>query len=129
MSNYGYSRIQPMNTKASYEEFDVVDFTISIPEGRSLLLGSVRLEGEVDVVANDTITLDQTTAVGSVQANNLDIKLDSDAGAHGFIEVCTTSMMGGVVESLGDYGRYVKMSSVAMTRSNGDNNNSSMFVN
>ena len=125
MSNYGYSRIQPMNTKATYEEFDVVDFTISIPEGRSLLLGSVRLEGEVDVVANDTITLDRTTAVGSVQANNLDIKLDSDAGAHGFIEVCTTSMMGGVVESLGDYGRYVKMSSVAMTRSNGDNNNSS----
>ena len=124
MSNYGYSRIQPMNTKSSYEEFDVVDFTISIPEGRSLLLGSVRLEGEVDVTSGNHL-LDSTEDVGGIAANALDIKIDSDAGAHGFIEVCSTSMNGGIVESLGDYGRYVKMSSVAMTRSNGDNNNSS----
>ena len=127
--NYGYSRIQPMNTKTSYEEFDVVDFSIQIPEGRSLLLGSVRLEGEVEVSATGGITLNQTTNVNTIPANTLDIKIDSDAGAHGFIEQVSTSFSGpsfsGLGESLGDYGRYVKMSSVAMTRSNGDNNNSS----
>lgn len=124
MSNYGYSRIQPMNTKSEYVEFDVVDFTISIPEGRALVLGSVRLEGEVNIEAGGHF-LNSTEAVGGIAANALDIKIDSDAGAHGFIEQVTTSMNNGVAESLGDYGRYVKMSSVAMTRSNGDNNNSS----
>jgi len=125
MMNYGYSRIQPMNQKASYQEFDVVDFSIQVSEGRSLLLGSVRLEGEIEVAATGGITLNQTTAVGGIAANALDVKFDSDAGAAGFIETVSTSMGQGMVESLGDYGRYVKMSSVAMTRSNGDNNNSS----
>ena len=60
MSNYQYHRILPANAKNSYEEFDVVDFDLSFPN-RAMVLGSVRLEGEVEVAADNTITLDKNT--------------------------------------------------------------------
>tara|TARA_Y100000361_G_scaffold136395_1_gene137016 strand:- start:502 stop:1662 length:1161 start_codon:yes stop_codon:yes gene_type:complete len=116
-NNYSYHRILPQNAKDFYQEFDVVDFELDFPE-RALLLGTVRLEGEVEVLVNDATTLNLTTqipALGNKEANKLDIRLDGRAGAHSFIENITTTVNGQVVESLGDYARYVKMSSVAMT--------------
>lgn len=116
MANYQYHRILPQNAKDSYTEFDVVDFQMSFPM-RSLLIGSVRLEGQVDVVADGNITLDKTTNIPAPQnkpANELDIRLNGEVGAHAFVETVTTRIGGQVVESLGDYARYVKMSAAAM---------------
>ena len=114
-SNYSYHRILPQNAKDSYKEFDVVDFEMDFPE-RSLLLGTVRLEGEVEITVDNTITLNQNvaTSIGG-NADTLDIKIDGRAGAHSFIENITTTVNGQVVESLGDYARYCKMSTVAMS--------------
>jgi len=130
MSNYQYHRILPANAKNSYQEFDVIDFDLSFPN-RAMVLGSVRLEGEVEVVADNTITLNATTATtiqdaagAAIAANALKVKLDGEVGAHAFIEVASTRVSGAVAESLGDYGRYVKMSAAAMTTVH-DNNNSS----
>ena len=114
-SNYSYHRILPQNAKDSYKEFDVVDFEMDFPE-RSLLLGTVRLEGELEVVVDSTITLNRATATTiGINADKLDVRYDGRAGAHGLIETCTTTINGQVVESLGDYGRYCKMSTIAMS--------------
>ena len=115
-SNYTYHRILPQNAKAGYTEFDVVDFQMSFP-ARSLLLGTVRLEGSVDVTV-DSLTLDNNANASK------NVVFDCDVGGHTFIENITTNIGGSVVESLGDYARYVKMSAVAMT-SIDDNSNSS----
>ena len=124
MSNYTYHRILPQNAKDNYQEFDVVDFQMSFPQ-RSLVAGSVRLEGEVEVLVDNTHTLNQNiaTTIG-INASLLDVKMDGDCGAHAFCESVSTSVGGQVVEHLGDYARYVKMSATAMTSPN-DNNNSS----
>ncbi len=114
-SNYTYHRILPQNAKNGYTEFDVVDFELDFPE-RALLLGTVRLEGEVEITAggaNQFLSL--ATNFNGVARNECDIKLDGRAGAHSFIENITTSINGQVVESLGDYARYCKMSTIAMS--------------
>jgi hypothetical protein len=122
--NYTYHRILPQNAKSSYTEFDVVDFNLSFPE-RSMVAGSLRLEGEVEVLVDNAITLNEDTATTiGINAKLLKIFLDGDAGAHSFCEQITTTIGGNVVESLGDYPRYVKMSAVAMSSPH-DNNNSS----
>lgn len=124
MSNYSYHRILPQNAKDSYSEFDVVDFQMSFPE-RALVAGSVRLEGEVDVLVDGAITLNRAVATTiGINADKLNVVIDGSAGAHSFIETATTQIGGQVVENLGDYARYVKMSAAAMT-SKADNNNSS----
>jgi len=122
--NYTYHRILPQNAKSSYTEFDVVDFQLSFPQ-RSMVAGTLRLEGEVEVLVDGAITLNQAvnTTIG-INADKLKINLDGDAGAHSFVEQVTTSVGGQVVEALGDYPRYVKMSAVAMSSPH-DNNNSS----
>ena len=132
MSNYQYHRILPANAKNSYEEFDVVDFDLSFPN-RAMVLGSVRLEGEVEVVADNNITLNSTSATSildaagaAINANNLKVKLDGEVGAHSFIEVASTKVGGAVAESLGDYARYVKMSAAAMTTVHDMNNSSNV---
>jgi len=104
-----------MNAKDAYAEFDVVDFQMSYP-GRSLLIGSVRLEGELEVKAGGEF-LNSTANVPpqNVAANKLDVRYTAEAGAHCFVENITTRIGGMVVESLGDYPRYVKMAAAAMT--------------
>ena len=122
--NYNYHRILPQNAKDSYSEFDVVDFNLSFPE-RSMVVGTLRLEGEVEVLVDNAITLNQATATTLlINADKLKINLDGDAGAHSFCEQITTTVGGNVVEAIMDYPRYVKMSAVAMTSPH-DNNNSS----
>ena len=101
--------------KIHIKEFDVVDFELDFPE-RSLLLGTLRLEGEVEITIDNTITLNRAVATSlGVNANLCDIKLDGRAGAHSFFENITTTINSQVVESLGDYARYCKMSTIAMS--------------
>ena len=107
MSAIQYHRILPQNAKDDYKEFDIVDYVMSFP-GRSLVVGSVRLEGELRVTAGGVLL--------NLPANSdKDIRYTSEAGAHCFVENITTRVGGMVLESLGDYPRYVNMSSAAMT--------------
>ena len=107
MSALQYHRILPQNSKDAYKEFDIVDYVMSFP-GRSLVVGSVRLEGELNVTA-DAQTL-------NLAANkDKDIRYTAGAGAHCFVENITTRVGGMVLESLGDYARIVNMSTCAMT--------------
>ena len=130
MSNYQYHRILPANARATYEEFNVVDYELTFPN-RALILGSVRLEGEVEVLVDGSKYLNDPrpstitdAAAAAINCDDLRVQMDGDCGAHAFVEVAQTQISGAVAESLGDYSRWVKMSACAMTAAN-DNNNSS----
>ena len=123
---YRVHRVIATNDKPSgYEEFDNVDFVLT-HDGRSMVLGSLRLEGEVEVLVDGTKTLNETTngADPAIPVKEYTVMLDGDVGAHSFIESVNTRVGGMVAENLSEYGRYCKMSAVVMTSAN-DNNNSS----
>lgn len=120
-----YHRVIPENLKDSYVEFDQVDFNLAF-EGRKMVVGSLRVEGELEV-RYDGKTLDDTTVVDGGQINNKYIQFDGAVGAHAFCESFTTSISGGsggrVIENLTEYPRYVKMATTA-TEGTSDMNNS-----
>tara|TARA_Y100000004_G_scaffold194907_1_gene260667 strand:+ start:926 stop:2065 length:1140 start_codon:yes stop_codon:yes gene_type:complete len=117
-----YHRVIPENLKDSYVEFDQVDFNLSF-EGRKMVVGSLRLEGELEV-RYDGRTLDDTTVVDGSQINEKYISFDGAVGAHAFCESYTTSISGGrIIENLTEYPRYVKMATTA-TEGRSDMNNS-----
>ena len=103
MTNYSSSI--PENQKNEYEPYDTVDFMVTF-QGQSLQLGSVKLEGTVDVTHNG-LFLDRPAN------QNLDIKYDPMVGAHAVVESVQTEMLGEVFESLNEYPRMVKQSAVA----------------
>jgi len=114
MDNIVYHRVIPENLKDSYKEFDQVDYLLSF-EGRKMVLGSLRIEGEVEVLKGASPMLNHAT-------DNL--QLDGMVGAHSFFESFTTSIQSGanVVENLTEYPRYAKMVSTA-TSGRSDMNN------
>jgi len=102
-----YSSAIPENNKASYGEFDSVDFVLTFANA-SLKLGSLRLEGELEVI----------TGAGGAFLNdagntNDSILYDKFVGAHGLCESIQTEMLGEVYESIGNYPRMVKQYAVA----------------
>ena len=114
MENITYHRVIPENLKDAYVEFDQVDFNMDFKD-RALVLGSVRLEGEVRVTKGgatlETIPTQQ-------------INLDGMVGAHSFVENYTTSIKGGsIIENITEYPRYAKMAMTA-TAGRSDMNNS-----
>lgn len=117
-----YASVLPENNKDSFTEFDNVDFVLS-HEGRALNLGSVRLQGVIEIKYQGN-ALSSTTVVDGTAVNVKDIKLDGMVGAHSFCESWTCEMNGQIVENVTSYPRYVKM---AMTATNGvdDMNNAS----
>jgi len=48
-----YSSVIPENNKSSYSEYDTIDFVMTF-ENQSLKLGSVRLEGDLEVLYDGT---------------------------------------------------------------------------
>tara|TARA_R110000796_G_scaffold2298_2_gene9121 strand:- start:5261 stop:6391 length:1131 start_codon:yes stop_codon:yes gene_type:complete len=107
-----YASVIPENFKDSgYGEYDNVDFVLSF-QNQSLNLGSIRLEGDLDITNNGVGLYDPTN-------HEKDIKFDNFVGAHTFIESVQTSMgqpIGGeVIENLTEYPRYVKMKTTAST--------------
>lgn len=100
-----YSSVIPENNKASYGEFDTVDFVLTF-ENQSLQLGSIRLEGEVAVRENaqDLNEVANATKV---------IRYDKMVGLHGVVESIQTEMLGEVFENLTEYPRLVKQYQVA----------------
>jgi len=93
-----YHSVEVENVKDFYTKYDTLDFSLNY-ENRSMLLNSVRIEGDLRVLDN---------------ANNLtatsDIRLDKMNGAHSFFESFTIDTQNqGLIDSVQDYPRIVSM--------------------
>ena len=106
----------PENFADSYSENDNVDFMLSFPN-EVLVLGSVRLEGELEVVnGNPQEPLNNDTN------KVLDINLDSLVGAHACFESIQTEVLGSIIENCSGLPRFHKMR-MAATIDEDDTNN------
>lgn len=105
-----YHSVEPQNLKAAYQQYDNVDFILSF-EGRSLEMGSVRIEGEWEV----TTDANQQLPFGSRRTNNTNevILYDRFVGAHSLLESMSVSIGGTQVDHLQDYARWIKMKTTA----------------
>jgi hypothetical protein len=93
MNDLKYSIALPENQKASYGEFDTVDFRLSYIN-RKLIGGSIRLLADVAVDANTSLT--ETIA------------FDGFVGGHSFVDTISTSIQNvGQVENIRFYSRYI----------------------
>ena len=101
-----YHSCDPQNVKDTYVQGDNIDYLLSFP-GRSLEMGSVRLEGVLNVfVAN--------TEVPTQAAPEVDIIfMDNFTGAHSFVSSIQTQIAGSQVETISEYPRWVKMATTA----------------
>ena len=95
----------PENNKSSYSEYDTVDFMMTY-ENQSLVMGSVRLEGELQVHQDGQ----PLNAVANVDKK---IMYDRHVGGHSFIESIQTEVMSEVIENITEYPRMIKQYSVA----------------
>lgn len=100
MSSLQYSSVQPDNNRTNYSQLDVVNFTIN-NQGRSLVLGSVKLEGKLRV---------NTTANARTVAAN-DIRFNKNAGIGSFIDgIQVSAAQLNTIENIQfDYPRYLNM--------------------
>ena len=104
-----YHQTEPQSIQTAYTSQNQVDFLISCGTGRSLLKNSVRIVGDIAVFKANGDRVD-----GGVQFNR-------NTGAHAFFSNMTTSFaggqganpVGGQIENLQNYPRWVAMSAVA----------------
>jgi hypothetical protein len=106
----------PENFADSYSENDNVDFMLSFPN-EVLVLGSVRLEGELEVVNGNP-----QEPLNSDTNKVLDINLDSLVGAHACFESIQTEVLGSIIENCSGLPRFHKMR-MAATIDEDDTNN------
>ena len=99
-------RSVPLNIPANgvHSENDTVDFILT-HEGESLELGSIRLEGELQIRNNN----ERLTKAAN---DDKDIVIDRWIGAHAIVENIQTEISSGLIENVSHYGRYVKMRAV-----------------
>lgn len=116
-----YHEILPENNKASYGAHENVDFNLTF-QGRAMNLGSVRIEGELEVKYAGRF-LNSDDNVGGV-IKDKSIYLNPAVGAHSCFESITTSVQGVVVETAMDYNRWVNLATRA-TSEQGDFGNQS----
>jgi hypothetical protein len=90
----------PTNEKTSYRDFDNAEFILS-NEGRSLVMGSVRIEGELEMTVQGELY--GTTVTSSDNT----VYFDQWAGAHSLCEQITVNAAGMTLETLSDYPRLV----------------------
>ena len=113
MSALQYSQVQPDNNRSIYNPLDVVNFTIN-NQGRSLVLGSIKLEGKLRVNSNGS-----TRANGAVVADPAhapeDIRFNKNAGIASFLDsVSVQTAQAGQLENISfDYSRYINMVATA----------------
>lgn len=100
MTSLQYSSVQPDNNRSTYSQLDVVNFTVN-NQGRSLVLGSVKLEGKLRV--------NTSANARTVVAN--DIRFNKNAGIGSFIDgVQVSAAQAGTMENIQfDYPRYLNM--------------------
>jgi hypothetical protein len=100
-----YRSIFPVSQKSSYGQNDNVDLVLNL-EGEKLIPGTVTLEGKCAVYSTGT------TAVVATDA----IYYEPRVGYHGMIRDLTTEFQNvGILESLQNYPRLVKMHALANT--------------
>ena len=103
-SNYLYHSVSPENEPSggAFTQFAIADYVLNFPN-RKLVAGSIRITA--NVVATDS-------KVKSLATQHLYV--DPLVGAHAFYDTITTSMdKVGQVESIQDYGRFIKTISQA----------------
>ena len=104
MSAVQYSQVQPDNNRSVYNALDVVNFTIN-NQGRSLVLGSLKLEGKLRI-----------NTTGATRATDQDIRFNPNAGIGSFIDGVSTATSAGQLENIQfDYPRLLNMIAVAST--------------
>tara|TARA_R110001632_G_scaffold151476_1_gene269055 strand:+ start:1149 stop:2267 length:1119 start_codon:yes stop_codon:yes gene_type:complete len=108
-----YSSVIPENNKSSYGEYDTIDFVMTF-ENQSLRLGSIRLEGDLEVLYDGA-------PLNTPGNETRDIRYDHMVGVHGCVESVQTEMLGETIENLTEYPRMVKQYAV------GRNNAGDMF--
>jgi hypothetical protein len=93
-----YHQVQPQSVQASYNEYNQVDFLISVGEGRSLLPGSVRILADLKVNSTGV-----TRSTGGITFNR-------NCGGHSFVDsIQVQTANQGLLENLQNYPRYVNM--------------------
>lgn len=99
MNSILYNQTLPENNKASWKEFENIDFVFNF-ENQALLANTIRFEADIQVFK------DATNRVSTGD----NITLDPKIGGHGVIQSVTTSFQTkGILENLTDYPRLVKM--------------------
>lgn len=97
-NNYQFHSVEASNVRATYGEFDTVDFDLDF-EGRALVCGSVRLNFEYRILE-----------AGAELAGNERISFDGKIGGHAFCSSYNTSFQNiGLVENLVEAPRYHAM--------------------
>ena len=112
VNNSVYHQVVPENNKASFGEYDTVDFELTF-ENRALVANSIRLEADIEVLNN----LAPLTGVGGKtndgNQTDQDVYIDPMSGGHSVISSVVSSFQNvGVVENLNEYSRYVKLNTV-----------------
>ena len=93
----------PENFADSYSENDNIDFMLSFPN-EVLNLGSIRLEGELEVLNGNP-----QTHLNSDTNKVLDINMDHLVGAHSLFESIQTEALGTIIENCSGLPRFHKM--------------------
>ncbi len=125
-----YHSVEPENSKATYNEYDNVDFVMNF-EGRKLVCNTVRLEGSLRVAYNGLpLPLVQPAAgppavVGGNIAKR--IYIDPSIGIHSVVDSIQTSVLTlGSVENFNGYARYVGMTEDTTTNHNDMSNSENL---
>lgn len=110
MQNLRYHIVQPSNKRDTYTDFDNVDFLISAA-GRKLVMGSVRLLGDVTVYP-------KTSGGQLIDPTTETISFDGLTGSHSwFSQIITSGSNVGQIENLNFYPHYIaSMARAQLTR-------------
>ena len=105
MDNVKYHSSLPENDiVGGFTELNNVDFILNADVGRSLILGSVRLEGDLTIFQTGTTDVGLTTRIG----------MDNHVALHSVIENASTVLStSGSIENIDNYGRWTKMVNTA----------------
>tara|TARA_R100000773_G_C4221396_1_gene120585 strand:+ start:5127 stop:6257 length:1131 start_codon:yes stop_codon:yes gene_type:complete len=105
MENVKYHSSLPENDiVGGFTEFNNVDFILNADIGRSLILGSVRLEGDLKIFQTGTTDVAFATRIG----------MDNHVAMHSVVENASTILSSsGQIENIDNYGRWSKMLSTA----------------
>tara|TARA_R110001592_G_scaffold43933_2_gene141966 strand:+ start:880 stop:2043 length:1164 start_codon:yes stop_codon:yes gene_type:complete len=105
-SAYLYHQVSPENQPSSgeFKEFSTADYVLNFPN-RKIVAGSIRITA--NVICSDTSAESQATS---------NIYVDPLVGASAFFDTITTSLdKVGQIESIADYGRWIKTVEQAKT--------------
>ena len=106
MDNVKYHSVLPENEiSGGFTEFNNVDFVLTADMARSLVLGSVKIEGDLVVYETGTTPVADATR----------ITMDNHVGVHSCIENISVILNSGQIENIDNYGRFTKMLSSAVS--------------